>query len=42
MSGIVMNFAERTFGIKAKLGVSAPVVGNDFAERTFGIKAKPL
>ena len=34
------HFAERTFGIKAKLDGVAHGVDSDFAERTFGIKAK--
>ena len=32
------NFAERTFGIKAKLTVPTDTEVKNFAERTFGIK----
>ena len=35
------NFAERTFGIKAKRNAALGKISGHFAERTFGIKAKP-
>ena len=36
------DFAERTFGIKAKQAGFSGRGATHFAERTFGIKAKPV